>query len=73
MLVLSRCIGECLMIGEDIQLDVVNIENDIVTLNIATPPQIQVSNVPRPRRSQYKTSVKIKKRRSILLPGTGQG
>lgn len=43
MLVLSRRIGEKIMIGEDIVLTVVDVRNDTVRLGIAAPRSITVN------------------------------
>jgi carbon storage regulator len=42
MLVLSRRIGETVMIGDDVEITVVEVRGDNVRLGIKAPPHVQV-------------------------------
>jgi carbon storage regulator len=42
MLILARRIGECIMVGNQVEISVVDIKGDQVKLGITAPPQVKV-------------------------------
>jgi carbon storage regulator len=42
MLILARRIGESIMVGDQVEISVVDIKGDLVKLGIKAPPQVKV-------------------------------
>ncbi|MDG0811864.1 carbon storage regulator CsrA [Cohnella rhizosphaerae] len=64
MLVLSRKKGQSILIGEGIELTILEVEGDTIKLGIAAPRDVQIL------RSELLTSVKESNKESVGLPHT---
>lgn len=62
MLVLSRKKGQSILIGEGIELTILEVEGDTIKLGIAAPRDVQIL------RSELLTSVKESNKESVGLP-----
>jgi carbon storage regulator len=64
MLILARRIGESIMIGDQVEISVVDIKGDQVKLGIKAPPQVKVY-----RREVY-AAIQAENRAAASVPGT---
>lgn len=62
MLVLSRKKGQSILIGEGIELTILEVEGDTIKIGIAAPRDVQIL------RSELLTSVKESNKESVGLP-----
>jgi carbon storage regulator len=64
MLILARRIGESIMIGDQVQVSVVDIKGDQVKLGIKAPSQVKVY------RSEVYAAIQEENRAAAAAPGT---
>ena len=64
MLILARRIGESIMVGDQVEISVVDIKGDQVKLGIKAPPQVKVY------RLEVYAAIQAENRAAASVPGT---